>query len=100
MKSFSDFNIIQQTKGFEGEKLKISKVLNREIIICDFKIDDSKFKEKGTGKCLQLQISVNNIKHIVFTGSSGLMDAIKQIPKEYFPFTTTIIEENDRFRFT
>jgi hypothetical protein len=101
MNSFSQFNIKTTTKGFEGDKIKIAKILNREIIIHDFKIDDSKcFKDRGTGKCLQLQISINNEKHIVFTSSSGLIDAIHQVPKDSFPFTTTIIEENDRFIFT
>jgi hypothetical protein len=101
MNSFSQFNIKTNTKGFEGDKIKISKILNREIVVYDFKIDDSKcFKDKGTGKCLQLQISLSDQKHIVFTSSSGLIEAIHQVPENGFPFTTTIIEDNDRFKFT
>ena len=33
-------------------------------------------------------------------GSAFLINAINQIPREQFPFTTTIIEENGRFIFT
>jgi hypothetical protein len=101
MNRFKQFNIKTPAKGFEGDKIKIAKIINREIIVHDFKIEPSKcFKEIGSGKCLQLQISINNEKHIVFTSSTGLIEAIKQITKDKFPFLTTIIEENDRFIFS
>lgn len=101
MNSFSQFNITTTIKGFEGDKIKMSRILNREIVVHHFKIEDSKiFKEKGPGKCLHLQISFNNEKHIVFTSSGGLMEVIRQIPENGFPFTTTIVEENDRFKFS
>jgi hypothetical protein len=104
MNRFGQFNIKVAPKGFEGEKIKMSKILNREITVIDFKIEESKvkaFKENGSGKCLHLQISFNDELHIVFTSSSGLIDAISQIPKEGgFPFTTTIIQDGERFMFT
>lgn len=101
MKSFSQFNIQPSTRGFEGGKIKMSKILNCEIVVHHFKIEDSKvFKERGTGKCLQLQISHNNEKHVIFTGSSGLIEVIQKIPENGFPFTTTIVEDNDRYMFT
>jgi len=101
MNKFSQFNINTTSKGFEGDKIKMAKILGREIIVHDFKIEDSKcFKDRGTGKCLHLQISMNNEKYIVFTGSCGLIEAIIQISKEDFPFTTMIIKENDRFKFS
>lgn len=101
MNKFSQFKIKTTTKGFEGNKIKISKILNREIIVHHYKIEDSKiFREKGTGKCLQLQISIDEVKHVIFTSSTGLIEAIKQIPAEGFPFSTVIIEENDRYIFT
>ncbi|HZK69589.1 MAG TPA: hypothetical protein VFC36_08360 [Paludibacter sp.] len=101
MKNFSQFNIKPKTKGFEGDKIKMSKILNREIVVHHFKIEDSKvFKDKGSGKCLHLQISVSNEKHIIFTSSSGLIEAIQQVPENGFPFTTIIVEENERYLFT
>jgi len=101
MKSFNQFNIQLNKKEFEGDKIKMSKILNRGIVVHHFKIEDSKvFKEKGTGKCLCLQISFNNEMHIIFTSSSGLIEVIQQIPEDGFPFTTTIIEENERFKFS
>lgn len=101
MKNFSQFNIKSPSRGFEGDKIKMSKVLNREIVVHAYKLEDSKvFKEKGTGKCLQMQISLSGEMHVIFTGSTGLIEVISQVPDNGFPFTTTIIEENDRFIFT
>ncbi|HLO37369.1 MAG TPA: hypothetical protein VK173_02655 [Lacibacter sp.] len=98
MKRFNELGIAPQMKGFTGDKIKINKVLNREVTVHDFKIEDSKFKDKG--KCLYLQISMNGNMHVVFTGSNVLMDTIQQVQKDHFPFVTTIIEENERFIFT
>jgi len=101
MNSFKQFKIKEPSMGFEGDKIKILKILNREIIVHDFKIEDSKaFPDRGTGKCLHLQISMNDDKHIIFSSSRGLIEAIQQVPESGFPFTTTIIQENERFKFT
>ena len=97
MKSFSQFNIQAVNKGFEGDKIKMSRILNREIVVHAFKIEDSKVYK---GKCLCLQISFNNEKHIVFTSGSVLIDMIHKVPDSGFPFTTTIVEDNERFLFT
>lgn len=48
MFKFSDFDIKPQVKSFEGEKIKIDKILNREITVTDYKIETSKY-EKGNG---------------------------------------------------
>jgi hypothetical protein len=103
MNRFSQFNIKPAAKGFEGDKVKMAKILNREITVHAFKIEESKvtaFKEKGSNKCLHLQISFNDEMHIVFTSSVGLIETIQQVLINKFPFTTTIIEENDRYLFT
>jgi len=64
MNSFTDFNITTTGDGFEGDKIKMSKILGKEIIVHAFRLEDSKcFK----GKCLYLQIEFNNEMRIVFT---------------------------------
>ena len=101
MNTFSQFKITLSSKGFEGDKIKMSKILNHEIVVHHFKIEDSKvFREKGSGKCLCLQILLNDEKHIVFTSSTGLIEVIKQVPEDGFPFATTIVDENDRYKFS
>lgn len=98
MNNFKDFGIKPRKQSMEGDKIKMSKVLNREITVHGFKVDDSKAKP-GT-KYLMMQISIAETKHIVFTGSKNLIELIEQVPVDKFPFTTTIIEENERFEFT
>ncbi|MEF9476741.1 hypothetical protein OWR28_02360 [Chryseobacterium sp. 1B4] len=97
MNRFKEFNIKPIINAFVGEKVRINKILNTEIIVHDFKIKDSE-KKPGT-KYLTLQISRKEEKEVVFTGSKTLMDMIEQVPKEKFPFTTTIIQEDQMFQF-
>lgn len=96
MKSFKEFNIVPTIKGFVGDKIKIERILNREIIVMEYKIEESKFN----GKFLSLQIKIKDEMHVVFTGSNALMDQVQQVPKDGFPFTTIIKKENERFVFT
>jgi hypothetical protein len=98
MNQFKDFGIKPQSKSFEGDKIKIERVLNKIIQVQDYKIEPSKF-EKGNGKCLHIQIVVDGDKRVLFTGSVNLMDMIQQVPGDRMPFTTTIIKENERLQF-
>lgn len=99
MNNFSQFNIKPQIKSFEGEKIKIHQLLNKSIVVLDYKIETSKY-EKGNGTCLHLQLIVDNNKRVLFTGSITLMEMIEQVPKDKLPFQTTIVRENERFQFT
>ncbi len=99
MKKFSELNVEPSTNGLIGDKIKINRILNCEIIIHGFEIKDSKFADKGNGKCLYIQIEFDGARRIVFTGSGVLMDTINKIPKDDFPFTAKIVKENDRFEF-
>lgn len=97
MKSFSTFNIQVSNNTFLGDKVKISKILNREIIVHAFNIGPSKhFK----GDCLQIHIEVNGNKHVCFSGSTKLIEQIKQVPSDGFPFQSTIVEDNEMYLFT
>lgn len=101
MEKFSDFGIKPELKSFSGDKIKISKVLNKEIVIHDFKIEDSKLSElKGNGKCLHLSLEYSGNKHVLFTGSTVLQDMILKVDRTKLPFTTTIIEQDERYEFT
>jgi hypothetical protein len=95
MKKFKDFGIKAEHKGFIGDKIKISKVLNREIIVHGYKIEDSKFQ----GKRLDMQIQIGETMHVLWTGSAILMSLIQQVPKDGFPFVATIVRENECYEF-
>lgn len=96
MHSFKDFNITTQSKPFTGEKISLERVLNKEIIVQDYKVEDSKYE----GQRLTLQVEVERQQRVIFTGSTVLQELIEKVPKDKFPFTTTIIKENKRFEFT
>ncbi len=100
MKQFKDFEIKKADQGFTGDKIKMNKILNKQIIVLGYKIDASKFTEKGSGHCLTLHIKLGENMHVIFTGSKSLMQNIRQVPPEDMPFTTTIVEENERYEFT
>jgi hypothetical protein len=95
---FKDFNITADNdkKRFKGDKIKPARLLNREIIIEDYEIKPS-IKQPGTD-CLHLQIRIGDTQYVSFTGAVLLMEFIKKVPK--LPFRTTIIEENDFYKFT
>ncbi len=99
MHSFKDFGIKIETKSFEGEKIKIDRIQNKEITVEAFRIETSKY-EKGNGKCLHVQITFDGAKRVFFTGSVNLMEQIQKVPKEKFPFKTTIVKDNERYEFT
>lgn len=98
MKNFRDFKIKPKLNTFTGDKIKIEKVLNIEIIVHAFKIEDS--KQKPGTKLLTLQIEKNGTHHVIFTGSTVLMQEIQEVSKDDFPFTTTIIKQDEHFEFT
>jgi hypothetical protein len=103
MYDFSQFNIKAPSKGFEGDKIKMERILNREIVVHDYKLENSKvksFQERGSERCLHLQISLNGEKHVLFTGSACLIEQIEQVPRSNFPFKTTIVKDNQRVMFT
>jgi len=101
MKSFKDFGIKTEVeKKFTGDKIKIVKILNKEITILDYKIEDSNFKG-GNGKRLFLWIEVDGTKRVLFTAGQQLQKTIEEIPKVGgFPFKTTIIEEDEQYLFS
>lgn len=96
MKSFKELGIKPNVNTFVGEKIKIERILNKEIIVHDFEIKPSKFE----GEVMTIQIQVNDDKRIVFTGSKVLIDLMKLVPRSEFPFMTTIVKENEYFEFT
>lgn len=98
MNNFKNFGIKATSTAFTGDKIKINKILNIEIEVIQYKIENSKVKE-GT-QLLTIQFKKNNQTHIAFTGSKVLIEQIKQVPKENFPFITTISNINEYYEFT
>lgn len=102
LKSFKDLAIQSpEIIGMEGPKIDVNKLFGREIIVHGCSIGPSKLPGKEDTKCLTLQISLDGNKRVVFSGSKYLLETCQQIPKEAFPFTTTIVKkDNDSHQFT
>ena len=88
-------------KKFVGDKIKMEKILGKQISVLSYEIQPSKaFPEKGDGNYIKMQIEFNGEKRLVFTSGTVLMDLIKKVPEDAFPFTTTIVKNEDHFEFT
>lgn len=95
-KKFSDLGIKTVTKHFTGDKIKIQRILNKEITVINYQISPSQIK----GNYAQIQIELSGTKHVIFTGSTVLIDTLEQVDKNDFPFTATIVQENEHYEFT
>lgn len=99
MNSFKDFGIKTELKNFVGDKIKMKKILDKEIMVHAFKIGTSQI-ENGSGKYMQMQIEFEGIMYVVNSGSIYLMSDIQKVPSHGFPFKTTIKEVNESHLFT
>lgn len=72
-----------------GDKKRLDEILNKEILVVDFRITNS--KKKPEGKCLQIQFVLNNQVCVAFTGSVVLIDQI-QSARDKMPFRGTIVK--------
>ncbi len=80
-----------------GKKIAIEEVLNKIIIVHHYRVKQSKFYESG--QCIYIQISFENEKRVLFTGSYGLLHYLEQIQPDQFPVEATIIKDNKWFHF-
>jgi len=92
---FSDF--AAETKSFEGDKKKIDEILNKDILIIDYKIKDSK-QHKDT-EYVTIQFKLGDVSHIVFTGSKVLSEQLEKY-KDNIPFYTQIKKIDKYYTFT
>lgn len=98
MKKFSDLNISVDVP-MSGEKIKIAKVLNTDIVIFDYRINESKYSKNKTGKCLTLQIEFKEEKRVVFSGSDVLINQILQVKKDDLPIFANIVKQGEHYEF-
>lgn len=98
MMNFKDLGIKPSKQMFVGDKIKIARLMNREIVVNAFEVRDSKYPEKGKD-ALVLQIEFDGEPRIVFTGSRILIDQIRQVEESDFPFTVTIVKNGEHFEF-
>jgi len=96
IKSFSEFGIKARIEHYQGDKIKIEKILNQEITVLKFKIGPSKYD----GERLDLQIVFKGENRVLWTPAKYLIQTIQQIKPEDFPFTTKIVKIDEHLEFT
>jgi hypothetical protein len=85
-KRFSDF--AEDDRPLAGEKVKIDSILNQEIMITGYRLNESKFKNNSP-RCLTVQFMKDESQHVIFTGSAVLINQLEKYGKEV-PFLTVI----------
>lgn len=95
LKRFRDF--AEDSLPLEGDKISVSELLNREIVVLNYRLSPSK-KREGT-VYITLQIELEGKKYVAFTGSSVLVAQAEKY-KAHFPFVAMIKKINDFYTFT
>lgn len=81
---FSDFNT--HPAALEGEKISITQVVGREILITAYRVLQGKFQ---TDKCLMIQFEMEGGLRVAFSGSRILRDQLVEYESR-LPFLSTI----------
>ncbi len=90
MKNFSDLNIV--TDRFTGKKIEMDEILDTAIEVLDYKIEPSKYSDKGNGMRLTLQIRHQEKERVIFTGSKILQEQCEKVQQiGGFPFRGKIV---------
>jgi hypothetical protein len=91
---WSDLNIPLLTrKHFIGEKISVAKIINKDIEIIAYKVEDSKKCEGG--KCLTLQIKYAGESRVLFTGAQYLIKQMERVRADQLPVMAKIVKLED-----
>ena len=80
-----------------GNKKRLEDIVNREITVVDFRLRKST-KRDGT-ECLQMQFVLDDEVCVLFTGSSVLINQIKEA-KDNIPFVGTVVKMDRYYSFS
>lgn len=91
---FGDF---AEEQSFDGDKVRLDEILNKEILVTGYKIKDS-HQKKGT-QYLTIYLEIDGAQHVTFTGSVVLMDQLKKY-ESHIPFFAVIRKINRHYTFS
>ena len=91
---FGDF---ADEEAFDGDKLRLDEILNKEILVTGFRIKES-HQKKGT-QYLTVHFELEGKQHVTFTGSMVLMDQLKKY-ESHLPFLAAIKKINRHYTFS
>lgn len=96
MKHFSE---ISQEQIFDGDKIRIDDIVNKEISILKYTVKSSRYTKNKSGEYLTLQLEIDGKRHVIFTGSDVLIDQLKKYATE-LPFKAIIRKINRYYSLT
>jgi len=102
MNKFADFADTSASPILDGKKISLEEVLEKEIIVLNYRIKNTKFTDAKNPECLTVQFSFADKpddRRVFFTGSSVLMRQLEQY-KEQLPFSSVIKRVGKYFTFS
>ena len=90
-------NFARDKLPMPGTKKRLEEILNKEIIILDFRITKSNKRENS--ECLQFQFLCDGDVFVLFTGSGVLINQIQAI-KDKLPLKTTVVKIDKYYSFS
>ena len=96
-KKFGDF--AKESAILDGNKLSMSEIINREILIIGYRLAESKYSKNNNPKCLTLHVELDGKRFVVFTGSVILIEQIEKY-KDEIPFLATIKQIDKYYTFS
>lgn len=92
MKKFSDFGINTHDNKtvFTVPKISITDILNCEVEILDY---ESGVKTAHGDNRYVVKVKHDEVEYKFFTNATPIKEALDKIPKEDFPFATTIKQQ-------
>ncbi len=97
MTEYPKFGDFADVATFDGDKLPLGDILDKTILVLDYKIKDSK-KRQGT-KYVTINFKLDDKPYVVFTASQVLTDQLTKY-KDKIPFYTTIKKINNYYTFS
>lgn len=93
---FSDF-AADEERPLEGEKVRLDSILNKPVVLCAFRVRNSKYKKDGCDRCATVQFyeAADTRKRIFFTGSGVIIGMLEKYG-DRLPFET-VIKKIDRY---
>lgn len=80
-----------------GVKKRLDEILNKDILVVDFRMTKSK-KREGSD-CLQIQFVCDGIVCVAFTGSAVLANQIQSVTDK-IPFRTCVTKVDKYYSFS
>lgn len=95
LESFAD--LARDKLPMPGVKKRLDEILNKKIVILDFRI--SKSNKRENSECLQIQFLCDGDVFVLFTGSGVLINQIQAV-KDKLPLKTTVVKIDKYYSFS